>query len=170
MPVQVVISDSSCLIDLRKTSLLDAFLRLPYELLIPNTLFEEELLKFTATQKRALVRAGMKVVDLSGDSVLRARQIARDMPHLSIHDGFAFALAQSYPGCILLTGDRQLRRFARKQSIEVHGVLWVVDKLHAHAISTAAMLHAALRILNGDPTVHLPRHELAAYLKRYGES
>ena len=89
MPIRVVISDSSCLIDLRKMSLLDAFLRLPYELLIPNTLFEEELLKFTAAQKKSLVRGGLKVVDLPGDSVLRARQIARDMPHLSIHDGFS---------------------------------------------------------------------------------
>ena len=44
VPQQVVVSDSSCLIDLRKTSLLDAFVRLPYELLIPNTLFKEERL------------------------------------------------------------------------------------------------------------------------------
>ena len=58
MTVQVVISDSSCLIDLRKASLLEAFLRLPYELLIPNTLFEEELLKFRAAQCRVAFDAG----------------------------------------------------------------------------------------------------------------
>ena len=62
--MRIVVSDSSCLIDLRKASLLDVFLRLPYELLIPNTLFEEELLKFTAAQKNALVRGGLKVIDL----------------------------------------------------------------------------------------------------------
>lgn len=168
MPVQVVISDSSCLIDLRKTSLLDAFVRLPYELLIPNTLFEEELLQFSATQKKALVRGGLKVVDLPGESVLRARQVARDMPHLSIHDGFACALAESRPGCILLTGDGPLRTFARRQKIEVHGILWVIDELQAHAISTAGILLAALRVLASDPTVRLPPQELAAYLKRYG--
>src|SRR3990172_11624336 len=148
--MRIVVSDSSCLIDLRKVSLLDAFLRLPYELLIPNTLFDEELLKFSAAQKTALLRGGLKIVDLPGERVLRAREIARDLPHLSVHDGFACALAGSRPGCILLTGDRQLRRFARKQSIEVHGLLWVMDELHAHAISTAATLFAALRILNGD--------------------
>lgn len=168
MPVQVVISDSSCLIDLRKTSLLDAFVRLPYELLIPNTLFEEELLQFSSTQKKALIRGGLKVVDLPGESVLRARHVARDMPHLSIHDGFAYALAESRPGCILLTGDGPLRTFARRQKIEVHGVLWVIDELQAHAISTAGILLAALRILASDPTVRLPPQELAAYLKRYG--
>ena len=119
--MRIVISDSSCLIDLRKASLLDAFLRLPYELLIPDTLFEEELLKFTPAQKRSLVRGGLKVVDLPGESVLRAQQIARDMPHLSIHDGFAFALAESCQGCILLTGDGPLRALANAQDMEVHG-------------------------------------------------
>lgn len=34
--MRIVVSDSSCLIDLRKASLLDALVRLPYELLIPN--------------------------------------------------------------------------------------------------------------------------------------
>lgn len=167
MPPRVVISDSSSLIDLRKASLLDAFLRLPYEWLIPNTLFEDELLKFTATQKRALVRGGLKIVDLPADRVLRARQIARDMPHLSIHDGFAFALAQSYPGCILLTGDGGLRALANEQDMEVHGVLWVIDELHRHAICTAATLLHMLQLLAHDPTVRLPQRELAASIKRY---
>ena len=166
--MRIVISDSSCLIDLRKVSLLDAFLRLPYELLIPNTLFEEELLKFTAAQKKALVRDGLKVVDLPGESVLRAQQIARDMPHLSIHDGFAFALAESCQGCILLTGDGRLRALANAQNMEVHGVLWVIDELHHHAIRTAENLLTALQLLVGDPTVRLPHRELAAYIKRYG--
>ena len=52
MPMRIVVSDSSCLIDPRKVSLLDALLQLPYEFLIPNTLFEDELLKFTAAQKK----------------------------------------------------------------------------------------------------------------------
>ena len=168
MPLRVVISDSSCLIDLRKASLLDAFLRLPYELLIPNTLFEDELLKFTAAQKKALVRGGLKVVDLSGDGVLRARQLVRDLPHLSIHDGFAFALAESHRGCILLTGDGALRALADERDIEAHGVLWVIDEIHRCAISTAENLLAALRVLAADPAVRLPQRELAAYIKRYG--
>jgi rRNA-processing protein FCF1 len=165
--VQVVISDSNCLIDLRKASLLEAFLQLPYELLIPNTLFEEELLKFSAAQKKALIRGGLRIVDLPGASVLRARQVATELPHLSIHDSFAYALAESRPGCILLTGDGPLRAFARRQKVEVHGVLWVIDELHAHAISTVGALLTALQVLATDPTVRLPAQELAGYLKRY---
>ena len=56
MPQRLVISDSSCLIDLRKASLLEAFLRLPYEVLIPDTLFEDELLRFSPAQKNSLIR------------------------------------------------------------------------------------------------------------------
>jgi hypothetical protein len=36
MPMRIIVSDSSCLIDLRKASLLDVFLRLPYEMVIPT--------------------------------------------------------------------------------------------------------------------------------------
>ncbi len=57
--MRIVVSDSSCLIDLRKVSMLDSLLKLPYDFLIPNTLFEEELLKFTAAQKKALIRVLM---------------------------------------------------------------------------------------------------------------
>jgi len=165
--LRVVISDSSCLIDLRKAALLDAFLQLPYELLIPNTLFEEELLKFTVAQKRALVSGGLKVVDLPGESVLRARDVVTAMPHLSIHDGFAYALAELHPGCILLTGDGALRGFATKQRIEVHGVLWVIDELHGHGVSNAGVLLRALHAMAQDSAVRLPPKDIAAYIKRY---
>ena len=167
MPMRIVVSDSSCLIDLRKVSMLDHLLRLPYEFLIPNTLFEEELLKFTAAQKKALIRGGMRVIDLPGERVLRAQAIVREVPQLSVHDGFAFALAEQHDGCILLSGDAALRTLAVKHSMEVHGVLWVLDQLHANNLLTAATLVTVLRTFQDDLMVRLPRREIAAYLKRY---
>jgi hypothetical protein len=146
---------------------MDAFLKLPYEILIPNTLFEEELLKFTETQKRAMLRGGLKVIDIPGERVVRAQQVVKAAPQLSTHDGFAFALAETHPGCILLTGDGYLRTLATTNKIEVHGFLWVVDQIHHNRLSTAKILCAALRLLGSDPAVRLPRRELAAYLKRY---
>ncbi len=165
--MRIVVSDSSCLIDLRKVSLLDVFLRLPYEFLIPNTLFEEELLKFTTAQKNALVRGGLKVIDLPGDRVLRAQQVMRQIPKISVHDGFAFALAEGHPGSILLSGDGELRRLAAEHEMEVHGVLWVIDEIHRCKLATVANLRSALKLFFGDITVRLPRREVAAYMKRY---
>jgi predicted nucleic acid-binding protein len=165
--MRIVISDSSCLIDLRKVSLLDVFLRLPYEFLIPNTLFEEELLKFTAAQKKALLRAGLKVIDLPGERVSRAQQVIRAAPKLSVHDGFAFALAESHPGCILLSGDGELRKLAAEHEMEVHGVLWILDEIHRNKLATGATLRSVLEFLTADTTVRLPRRELAMYVKRF---
>jgi predicted nucleic acid-binding protein len=165
--MRIVVSDSSCLIDLRKVSLLDALLRLPCEFLIPDTLFEDELLKSTAKQKKALIRAGLRVIELPGERVLRAQAVIRQAPRLSVHDGFAFALAESHPGCILLTGDGELRNLATQHSMEVHGVLWVIDEIHRHQIEKAKTLLTALRAFSGDPTVRLPRREVAASIRRF---
>lgn len=165
--MRIVVSDSSCLIDLSKVSLLDTLLQLPHEFLIPNTLFEEELVQFTEAQKIILVRSGLKAMDLPGKQVLRAQRVMRGIPQLSVHDGFAFALAESRPGCILLTDDDGLRTVATEHVMEVHGVLWVVDEVYRNRLTTAAALLAALRVFAMDPTVRLPSHEVAMYIKRY---
>jgi hypothetical protein len=93
--------------------------------------------------------------------------LARDLPHLSIHDGFAFALAEGHPGCILLTGDGGLRDLATRHDMTVHGVLWVIDEIHANNLAVAAEILAALRLFADDVTVRLPRRSLVAYIKRY---
>lgn len=147
--------------------MLDAFLGLPYEILIPNTLFADELLKFTSAQKRTMVDGGLKVVDVPGSGVLRARDIVRENPQLSTNDGFAFVVAESHDGCILVTGDRHLRQLAEQHKIEVHGVLWIVDELHRHSILAAEALAAALRSLEQDDSVRLPRREMLAAIRRY---
>lgn len=165
--MRIVVSDSSCLIDLRKASLLDALVRLPYELLIPNTLFDDELLKFTAAQKRALVRGGLQVIDLPGERVTRAVEVSREAPRLSIHDGFAFALAEQHEGCVLLSGDGALRAYAASCAIEVRGVLWVIDELHRHGIVPVGTLLEALALFAADETVRLPTREVAVYIRRY---
>ena len=146
--------------------MLAAFLQLPYEILIPNTLFEDELLRFTDDEKK-LLRSSMKIMDLPGNSVIRAQQVVRALPRLSIHDGFAFALAEANPGCILLTGDGGLRELADKHDMTVHGVLWVVDEIHANALVTVDEILAALSLFAGDSTVRLPRRLLLAAITRY---
>lgn len=165
--MRIIVSDSSCLIDLRKALLLEAFLSLPYEKLIPNTLFDDELLKFTVEQKQALLNGGLQVVDIPGTGVLRAQEVIQAKPGLSIHDGFAFALAESHDGCILVTGDGDLRTLAATHGIEVHGLLWIVEQIHQKGVKPGPELAIALRILEQDPTVRLPRRELMIAIRRY---
>lgn len=165
--MRIIVSDSCCLIDLRKVALLETFVSLPAEILIPDVLFEEELLRFTPAEKERLLQRGLTVASIPGPGVARAQVIQRNNPALSIHDSFAFVLAESNPGCILLTGDRRLRLLAETEKIEVHGVLWAIDELHQASLATAAKLYHALRLLEQEPTVRLPLRELRARIRHY---
>lgn len=168
--MRIIVSDSSCLIDLRKASLLGAFVRLPYDILIPDALFEEELLRFTPAEKDLLLREGLKVVELPAESVLRARAIASEYPQLTIHDSFAFALAESCKDCLLLTGDRRLRELAESNRLEVHGTLWVIDQIHDRDLATPEVLVTILNDFAHDPSIRLPSGELAARIRRYQQA
>ena len=59
----VVVNDASCLIDLRKASLLHFMVLLPYRLIIPVPVRASELLNFTA-QEWAIIDAGIEPFDL----------------------------------------------------------------------------------------------------------
>lgn len=138
-----------------------------HEFLIPNTLFEEELLKFTNAQKQVLLDGGLRIIDLPGERVVRAQQVVRAVPHLSVHDGFAFALAESCSGCILLSGDGELRKLASQNSIEVHGVLWVLDEIYRCKLAAGQRIVSVLTCFLNDASVRLPKKDIAAYIKRY---
>lgn len=168
--MRIIVGDSICLADLRKASLLRVFLRLPFEILIPNTVFEYELHGFTDAERKTMLDGGLQVVDVPGAQVARAREVIRARPRLSIHDGFAFALAEVHAGCVLLTSDAQLRVLAEESRIEVRSVLWVLDEIQRNRLTTSRTLHTALIRLAADTTVRLPKQELAAYLRRYESS
>ncbi len=164
--MEILISDTSCLIDLRKALLLNAFIKLPYDLVIPDVLFETELLRFTQDEKQ-LIEKNFKILSISGESVLRVRDININNPTLTLNDCFAFVLAEQTPNCILLTGDRRLRELANISKIEVHGILWIIDEIYKVNSVTVQQLYEALLLFKVDPTVRLPSQELNRWIKRY---
>jgi hypothetical protein len=81
--MRILISDTSCLIDLRKASLLEAFVQLPYELVIPDILFEQEFVNFSTLDKELLEKS-LRVVSLSGEGVIKVQSVNRDYPALTL--------------------------------------------------------------------------------------
>ncbi|MBD3266595.1 hypothetical protein GF373_07990 [bacterium] len=63
------------MIDLRKASLLKTFSSLPYEIVIPDVLFEHEFVKFTKTDQDDLIENGVQIADLSGAEISRVSQL-----------------------------------------------------------------------------------------------
>lgn len=164
--MRILISDTSCLIDLRKASLLEAFVQLPYDLVIPDVLFEQELVNFSNSEKELLKRA-LRVVSLSGEEVIKVQNVNRDYPALTLNDCFAFVIAEQTPDCILMTGDRHLRDLATCSGVEVHGVLWGIDEMYRAQSATVNQLYSALLLFKADSTVRLPSKELNRWIERY---
>jgi rRNA-processing protein FCF1 len=157
------------LIDLNKASLLKAFVRLPYEVCVPDVIFESELLTFSVEEKAALQSGGLQVLELPGEEILSVQNLRRERPALSVNDCFAYSLAQRSPSSILLTGDGNLRKAAQDRGIEVHGILWCMDELHTMQLASAQQLHDALVLLSEDGTVRLPEGDLVKSIKKFSE-
>ncbi len=126
---------------------MEALLRLPYEFVMPDTLFEDEWLCLSNAEKRALSDLGLGVRSLPGPLVERAARYFNEHARLKLNDCFALTLAEHIENCILLTGDRLLRRIAEGSGIEVRGVLWVTDEMEVHEVVSLTSIHDALSML-----------------------
>ncbi len=167
--MRIIVSDTSCMIDLGKGRLVREVLQLPYTFVMPDVLFEDELLDFGQVPKENLLTFGLQVLPLDSQGTSRAIALFTTYRPLSVHDSFALALAEQTEDCILLTGDRTLRRAAVQMGIEVHGVLWIIDKLEHHGVGSIEQLYEALRLFAQDDLVFLPQEEIRRRLRRLSQ-
>jgi hypothetical protein len=82
--MQIIVNDTSCLIDLRKAGLLHAALLLPFAFQIALPLLRTALLDFTRAEIEDLIARGLAVIDLPPDSVGQAITFRSAYPALSI--------------------------------------------------------------------------------------
>lgn len=165
--MRVVITDSSCLIDLKKGNLLRAMLSLPFDFAIPQPLMANELLSLTEDDKAEMIEAGLEVAVLSGTQVKRVSEYHAENRRPSFNDYFALVLAEDTEESILLTGDGALREIAEGKALEAHGVLWLLDQLYENECVTVELLIQVIHQYLDDPDVWLPDAELRARARRF---
>ena len=164
MEMLLFISDANILIDIEDGNLTPAIFRLPYEIAVPDILFELELRE----KHSHLLLAGLKVKSLNAESMSKAEFLIQQYPRPSMMDHSALALALQ-EGCTLLTGDKDLRVAAKKEGVEVHGTMWIIEVLlkqkiiqNSHAKkSFDAMRVKGSRLPWGDVDKMLNRWEFA---------
>ncbi len=166
MAIDVIVNDTSCLIDLRKGGLLTTALLLPFRFVVALPLVSDELNDFTESDWEDLRARGLEIVDLDGAQVQRAMKLKGRFPGLSVYDCFSLALVKTTRDSMLLTGDSLLRENATKVGVEVHGVLWVSDQIENAQVMAFAELADALDRLRGDPLVFLPAGEVTSRITR----
>lgn len=157
--MRVLVSDASILIELAKWSLLEALFQLPFEFAVPDALFEDELIDLGEVDRDRLRALGLRVESLDAEGMVRAVAYQTARPKLTIHDCLAVTLAvlNDWP---LLTGDKRMRTLADEEDVEVHGVLWVIDRFVEHGTVPRATLAKALRGMLADPRTRLPHAEI----------
>ena len=150
------------LIDLARGSLIQAVFGLPFELVVPDLLYERELRRYGGDD---LLARGLRVVELEGSSVDQALSYRRRRPALSLVDAFALALAVENDWT-LLTGDRDLRSLANSEGAACHGLLWVLDRMATDVLDRGT-LYSALKAISDHPRCRLPRPEVGQRLDRW---
>ena len=166
--MDVMVADTSVLIDLERGSLLEQSFTLPFRFKVPDLLYRNEL----ANRKEGpafgerLLQLGLEVVELNGDEVGRAVTFGRDNRSLSLPDSFALALAASRTWT-LLTGDGVLRALAQCLGVTCHGVLWVLDQIHSARIAEPEQLVSGLTAIRDHPRCRLPRIEVSRRIEHY---
>jgi predicted nucleic acid-binding protein len=83
---------------------------------------------------------------------------------LSLNDVAAFVLARNL-GVGLLTGDRRLRALAEQSGVEVHGTLWLLERMITHELIAPSQAVAALDAMLGAGS-RLPAAEVQKFKRR----
>ncbi len=163
MPMRILVSDTSVLIDLERGQLLEATFALDWEFAVPDLLYKRELRSHNGP---GLVRLGLRVESLDGDGVQTALSYQARVPALSLADSFALALAK-INSWTLLAGDGELRKLAVIEAVDHHGVLWVFDQLLARQAVAAEILHRSLTTIANHPRCRLPTRDMRERLEQY---
>lgn len=140
--MQVLISDANILIDMDVGGLLESLFQLPYQLKVSDLLFHDELAHYHGH----LLDLGLELQELTPDSMREAQRLTDTYRDPSRYDCFSLALAKQ-EGCPLLTGDKNLRKAAKKEAVIVMGTIWLVEEMVTHNIidkTAAALAYSAM--------------------------
>lgn len=165
--MDIIVNDTNIFIDLQSVGLLGAMCELPFEIHTLDLVVAE----LTDPTQRADVdeyisRHKIKVHSLSSSELVAVAVEQSSVPgNLSFQDVAVCRYARS-GAYKLLTGDRQLRNYAEKQNMEVHGIIYLIDEMVADAIITPKEGAAKLRELLA-VNVRLPKSEIASRIEKW---
>lgn len=155
--MEFAISDANIFIDLFAIELIEEFFQLPLifhttDLVINELDFNEQfaLMKFIENGSLKVKQMNDHEIDQLINDVVTSKKLSR--PDISI-----YAYAKNIDA-IILTSDMPLRKEAESMGFEVHGILWLFEKLIEEEIITktiAATRMKELMLIN----TWLPKHE-----------
>lgn len=160
----VIINDTNIWIDLKLTNIIEKVFLLPYELAVPDILYNDELKDMDG---ELLEANGIKIIEMTNDEVVETAERSGMTNRVSFNDLTTLVVAKSR-GYILVTGDGNLRKIAKSENVELRGTIWLIDEMVSNNIldiGEAALICKKLLQLKR----RLPKEELQLRIKRWTE-
>ncbi|MGH2397009.1 MAG: hypothetical protein ACRDFW_08475 [bacterium] len=164
--MDVLVSDTSVVIDLERAGIIEQVLALPYGFIVPDALYEQELRDYGGER---LIAKGLGARTLTGEQVQEAQRLRKLEPRISVNDSYALSLAKA-EAAILLSGDASMRRLAEAEGVRCHGFFWIFDRLDELRVVPRPELMRGLAALAAHPRCRLPRDEVEKRLARLSET
>lgn len=126
--MRIVVNDANILIDLVDLGLLPHFFSLAFDFLTTALVLDELFDEQQVALEPYIENAILVIHEMDAEDLIAINGIQQSKPKLSQQDCSAFYQAQKNKGT-LLTSDNTLRKFAKENDVEVHGHLWVFDRM-----------------------------------------
>lgn len=158
----ILINDTNIWIDLKCVNLVDEVFKLPYDIGVPDILFDEEL---KDTDSEILLKNNINILEMTIDELLETGEMFNNTTGVSYND--LTTLVVSYKrNCTLVTGDGNLRKIAKNKNVNLRGSIWLLDQLVEHEIISKPRACEACNILL-DSSRRLPQTELKKRIKEW---
>ena len=120
----MLVVDANILIDIHHGDLTRSLFSMSFSLVTTDLIASE----LEVPNYEYLMDLGLRSIELSSDQIELLLQLSSSYRRLSVKDLSALILAEEWH-VPLLTNDRPLRDIAAESGVEVHGTLWILDKM-----------------------------------------
>lgn len=161
MPSKILVSDTNIWIDLHHSNLLEKVFQLPYQFVTTDFVWQE----LRKPPGQHLEDLGLTIEILNGDETQELFALRQSLNNSSLADVSCYFVAIER-GWTLLTNDRALRKSGRRASLDVRGILWILDELEQHKVLSTIELFNALNAML-EAGARLPKDECRRRLAKW---
>ena len=145
--IKVAVQDANVLIDLEIAGLLDLWFQVGIETHTTD-LIRAELEKGGHAQALACFKCGQVIEHtLSFEEIMKVSELEREVGNKAKFNDCSVLFLAMKLDAMLLSGDKPLRKAGTEKQIEVHGTLWMFDRLVELQLMSGKMAAAKLEHL-----------------------
>lgn len=162
----IAIKDANILIDCVDIDLLTVVFKLPITFKTTDFIWAEIISDKQRRTIQPFIKNGRLIIEkFSAQEIGEISTLSQQHSGISFEDSSAMYLAQKQ-SAILLSGDGKLRKVCQAAKIRVHGIIWLLDQVHATGIISAGEACDKIKRLQVANS-RLPRLAIQERIKRW---